>query len=90
MISNKFTKTQPRPGPAADCLLSIIHGFFAIIFVAAIIAHAYLGTIANPGTWSAMVTGKVSRLWAKKHHSEGYKEMVGEKAVEEKKGEKEE
>ena len=26
----------------------------------AIIAHAYLGTIANPGTWSAMVDGKVS------------------------------
>jgi len=40
-----------------NCLLSTIHGLFAIIFVAAIIAHAYLGTIANPGTgapwWTA-------------------------------------
>ncbi|HLD46576.1 MAG TPA: formate dehydrogenase subunit gamma, partial [Desulfobaccales bacterium] len=63
-----------------NCLLSTVHGFFAIIFVAAIIAHAYLGTIANPGTWSAMVDGKVSRLWAKKHHSEWYKEIgAGEK-----------
>ena len=60
-----------------NCLLSTVHGFFAIIFVAAIIAHAYLGTIANPGTWSAMVDGKVSRLWAKKHHSEWYKEISG-------------
>ena len=59
-----------------NCLLSTVHGFFAIIFVAAIIAHAYLGTIANPGTWSAMVTGKVSRAWAKKHHSEWYKETL--------------
>lgn len=58
-----------------NCLLSTVHGFFAIIFVAAIIAHAYLGTIANPGTWSAMVDGKVSHLWAKKHHSEWYKEV---------------
>jgi cytochrome b subunit of formate dehydrogenase len=32
----------------------------------------------------------VSRPWAKKHHSEWYKEMAGEKAVEERKGEKEE
>ena len=61
-----------------NCLLSTVHGFFAIIFVAAIVAHAYLGTIANPGTWSAMVDGKVSRLWAKKHHSEWYKEISGQ------------
>jgi formate dehydrogenase gamma subunit len=60
-----------------NCLLSTVHGFFAIIFVAAIVAHAYLGTIANPGTWSAMVDGKVSRLWAKKHHSEWYREISG-------------
>jgi formate dehydrogenase subunit gamma len=55
---------------------------FAIPLVAAVIAHAYLGTVANPGTWSAMVTGKVSRLWAKKHHSEWYKEVAGEEGPE--------
>ena len=59
-------------------VLSTMHGFFAIIMVAAVIAHAYLGTIANPGTWRALVDGKVSRSWAKKHHSEWYREM-GEK-----------
>lgn len=64
-----------------SCLLSTIHGFFAVVFVAAVIAHVYLGTIANPGTWRALVDGKVSRSWAKKHHSEWYKEIVarGEK-----------
>ena len=31
-----------------------------------------------------MVTGKVSRLWAKKHHSEWYKEVGGEKELSEK------
>jgi len=59
-----------------NCLISTIHGFFAVIFVAAIIAHAYLGTIANPGTWRALVDGKVGRKWARKHHSEWYKEVA--------------
>jgi formate dehydrogenase subunit gamma len=72
-----------------NCFLSTVHGFFAIIFVAAIIAHAYLGTIANPGTWSAMVDGKVSRLWAKKHHSEWYKEISGEEKPAEAEGNQE-
>jgi formate dehydrogenase gamma subunit len=61
-----------------NCLISTIHGFFAVIFAAAVIAHAYLGTIANPGTWRAMVDGKVGRKWAKKHHSEWYQEMEAE------------
>lgn len=59
-----------------NCVLSTIHGLFAVIFVAAVLAHAYLGTIANPGTWRALVDGKVSRSWAKKHHSEWYKEIL--------------
>ena len=68
-----------------NCLTSTVHGFVAILFVAVVIAHAYLGTIANPGTFSAMVTGKVSRRWAKKHHSEWYKEIAGEEEEEPKK-----
>jgi formate dehydrogenase subunit gamma len=59
-----------------NCLMSTIHGFVAVVFVATIVAHAYLGTIANPGTWRAMVDGKVGRKWAKKHHSEWYKEIA--------------
>jgi formate dehydrogenase gamma subunit len=61
-----------------NCLMSTIHGFVSVVFVATIVAHAYLGTIANPGTWRAMVDGKVGRKWAKKHHSEWYKEIARE------------
>ncbi|MEJ5299855.1 MAG: formate dehydrogenase subunit gamma [Thermodesulforhabdaceae bacterium] len=59
-----------------SCLLSTIHGFFAVVFFAGVIAHAYLGTIANPGTWRILVDGKVSKTWIKKHHSVWYKEHV--------------
>jgi formate dehydrogenase gamma subunit len=69
-----------------NCVMSTIHGLVAVIFVAAVIAHAYLGTIANPGTWRALVDGKVGRKWAKKHHSEWYKEV----ALKEKPAEKQE
>ena len=65
-----------------NCLISTIHGLIAVIFVATIIAHAYLGTIANPGTWRAMVDGKVGRMWAKKHHSEWFKEVITKEAPE--------
>jgi formate dehydrogenase subunit gamma len=67
-------------------VLATIHGLTAIIMVAAVIAHSYLGTIANPGTWRALVDGKVSRQWAQKHHSECYKEVGKEAAAEEEKG----
>ncbi|MGQ9688282.1 MAG: formate dehydrogenase subunit gamma [Desulfobaccales bacterium] len=64
-----------------NCLMSTLHGFSALIFVATIVAHAYLGTIANPGTWRAMVDGKVGRKWAKKHHSEWYKEITQQESA---------
>ncbi len=28
------------------------------------LAHAYLGTIANPGTWRVLIDGSVTREWA--------------------------
>ena len=57
-------------------ITTIIHGSFAIAFMSAVAVHAYLGTIANPGSWCATADGKVTRKWAEKHHSEWYKEIV--------------
>jgi formate dehydrogenase subunit gamma len=56
-------------------VLSTIHGIGSVVLVACALAHAYLGTIANPGTWRVLVDGKVSRAWAREHHSEWYKEI---------------
>ncbi|WP_243367115.1 cytochrome b/b6 domain-containing protein [Fundidesulfovibrio soli] len=54
-------------------VLATIHGVGGVLFVAVALAHAYLGTVANPGTWRALVDGKVSRAWAAEHHSEWFK-----------------
>lgn len=60
-----------------NCFITTIHGFFSILFVATILGHAYLGTLANPGTWRTMLDGKVGEKWAEKHHSEWYKQIKG-------------
>jgi formate dehydrogenase subunit gamma len=46
---------------------------FAFFFI-----HLYLGTIGNPGTVQAMITGWVTRGWLKKQHPGWLKEMEHE------------
>jgi len=59
------------------CIL--IHDITFIAFVLAVIAHIYLGTAAEPGTFRAMTSGTVTRKWARFHHPGWYKEVTGEK-----------
>lgn len=54
---------------AGQAVLYEVHRYSALVFVMAAIGHLYLGTVANPGTLGAMLTGKVSRPWAEAHHS---------------------
>ncbi len=61
------------------CLLSTIHNLIAFILIAGVLAHAYLGTIANPGTWRVLVDGYVTKTWAKHHHPNWYQEVVKSK-----------
>jgi formate dehydrogenase subunit gamma len=46
-----------------------IHGIVAVLFVAAMLAHIYIGTIGMEGAFEAMGTGDVDVNWAKEHHS---------------------
>ena len=59
----------------AALYLATLHGICGILFVATVLAHAYLGTIANPGTWRALVDGKVSKAWARQHHSKWFEKL---------------
>ena len=48
---------------------SVIHAVLAMLLIAAIMAHVYIGTIGMEGAFDAMGTGEVDLNWAKEHHS---------------------
>jgi formate dehydrogenase subunit gamma len=47
----------------------MIHGIVALLFVAAMLAHIYIGTIGMEGAFEAMGTGTVDVNWAEQHHA---------------------
>ncbi len=62
------------------CLLSTAHNLFGFFLIAGVLAHAYLGTVANPGTWRVLVDGSVTREWAQHHHPNWYKALLQQEA----------
>lgn len=50
-------------------IAQMVHGTVAVLFVAVMIAHAYIGTIGMQGAFEAMGEGTVDLNWAKQHHS---------------------
>lgn len=48
---------------------SVIHALLAMLLIAAIMAHIYIGSIGMEGAFDAMGTGEVDLNWAKEHHS---------------------
>jgi len=57
-------------------LAEAAHGIVALLFIALIIGHIYLGTIGMEGAFEAMGTGDVDLNWAKGHHSVWYEEEM--------------
>jgi formate dehydrogenase subunit gamma len=47
----------------------MVHGIIAMLFIAAMLGHIYIGTIGMEGAFEAMGTGDVDVNWAKEHHS---------------------
>ncbi|MBD3333348.1 hypothetical protein GF356_10900 [candidate division GN15 bacterium] len=68
------------------CITSTIHNLVAFIMISGVFAHAYLGTIANPGTWRVLVDGTVTREWAAHHHPMWYESLVRSGLVEPEEG----
>jgi formate dehydrogenase subunit gamma len=50
-------------------LWTVIHAVIAMLFIAAMMAHVYIGSIGMEGAFDAMGTGEVDLNWAKEHHS---------------------
>jgi formate dehydrogenase subunit gamma len=49
-------------------LAQVVHAVVAILFVALILGHIYIGTLGIEGAFEAMGTGEVDLNWAKEHH----------------------
>jgi formate dehydrogenase subunit gamma len=57
----------------------IFHGVVAVLFIAAILAHIYIGTLGMEGAFEAMGSGDVDLNWAKEHHKLWVEEEMGVK-----------
>jgi formate dehydrogenase subunit gamma len=49
-------------------IAQVVHSVIAILFVALILGHIYIGTLGMEGAFEAMWTGEVDFNWAKEHH----------------------
>src|SRR5215475_5942363 len=49
-------------------LAQIVHSIVAMLFIAAMLGHIYIGSIGMEGAFEAMGSGTVDVNWAKEHH----------------------
>src|SRR6266700_6277422 len=49
-------------------IAQVVHAVIAVLFVALILGHIYIGTLGMEGAFEAMWTGDVDYNWAKEHH----------------------
>jgi formate dehydrogenase subunit gamma len=49
-------------------LAHMVHGIIAVLMIAAMLAHIYIGSIGMEGAFDAMGSGQVDYNWAKEHH----------------------
>ena len=59
-------------------LAQVVHSLVAVLFVAVIIAHIYIGTLGMEGAFEAMGTGDVDFNWAKEHHDLWLREQLAQ------------
>lgn len=60
-------------------LMALLHSVFALVLIAIILAHIYIGSLGMEGAWDAMGTGRVDERWARAHHNIWVAEIKGEK-----------
>jgi formate dehydrogenase subunit gamma len=54
----------------------VVHAIVAVLFIALILAHIYIGTLGMEGAFEAMGTGEVDLNWAKEHHDQWLSETL--------------
>jgi len=59
----------------------VVHAVIAVLFVALIFGHIYIGTLGMEGAFEAMWTGEVDYNWAKEHHDLWLDDQVAKHAA---------
>jgi len=54
------------------------HGVAALVLIAIMVGHIYIGSIGMEGAFDAMGTGQVDENWAREHHSLWVAELKGQ------------
>jgi formate dehydrogenase subunit gamma len=57
-------------------LAQVVHAVIALLFIALILGHIYIGTLGMEGAFEAMGTGEVDLNWAKEHHDRWLAEQL--------------
>jgi formate dehydrogenase subunit gamma len=57
-------------------LVQVVHAVVAVLFIALILGHIYIGTLGTEGAFEAMGSGEVDLNWAKEHHDVWLAEQV--------------
>jgi formate dehydrogenase subunit gamma len=65
---------------AAMQLTQVVHSVVAMLYIAALLVHTYMGTLGTEGAFEGMASGKVDLNWAKVHHSLWYEQEMAQKA----------
>jgi formate dehydrogenase subunit gamma len=64
----------------------VVHAVVAVLFVAVILAHIYIGTLGMEGAFEAMGTGEVDLNWAKEHHDQWLEDKLAQERSAERPG----
>lgn len=56
---------------------AMVHGVVAVLFIAVMLAHIYIGTVGMEGAFEAMGSGEVDVNWARQHHALWLEEQTG-------------
>ena len=54
----------------------IVHGMLAMVMIAVILGHIYIGTLGMEGAFEGMRDGEVDYNWAREHHSQWLEEEL--------------
>jgi formate dehydrogenase subunit gamma len=57
-------------------IAQVVHAIVAVLFIALILAHIYIGTLGMEGAFEAMGSGEVDLNWAKEHHDQWLAETL--------------